>query len=674
MPFILLAIIAAIIGAATIVENSMGTPFVLDNIYGAWWMKCLWAVMSTSAVWVIIKRKLWHRLSVFLLHISFLVILAGAMLTSFLREKGLIHLRTGDSVSAFMTKEKRIVYMPFQVRLDTFSIDYYPGTETPSNYISNVTCLTPDGTVITTGRISMNNILRHNGYRLYQTSFDEDLQGSWLTVNHDPWGIAVTYTGYILLAISTILILFLRGGKLRKLLKHPLLRKSALMAMLTIVTPTALATGTEECPLPAIRLEEADKHRSAQIIYNDRIAPFNTLAIDFVTKLYGKSSFRGLSPEQVIISWQLHPNDWSKAKIIRIKSGQLRSILNMETDHASINDLFNSEGQYILSDLYKKEAGTHSKLEKAIIETDEKVAIIQMLTNGTLIKPVPHDTEPLSSMRIDAELLYNSIPFSKILFMANLTMGFILMFFTLYIKKAVAIVRIISSITLYLSTAFLLSAFLLRWYISQTIPLTNGYETMVFVALATLLIALFLHRHISVIAPFGLIISGFTLLVSHLAQMNPQITPLMPVLQSPLLSSHVALIMLSYSLFAFMALNGAASLALMRKPSGQEQAQRLTIISRIMLYPATLLLGIGIFIGAVWANVSWGSYWNWDPKEVWALVTMIVYAIAFHDTSIPWLRSDRAFNTYILLASLTVLMTYFGVNYLLGGMHSYANT
>ena len=141
-----------------------------------------------------------------------------------------------------------------------------------------------------------------------------------------------------------------------------------------------------------------------------------------------------------------------------------------------------------------------------IIDTDEKVAIIQMLINGTLIKPVPHGAQPLSSMHINAELLYNSIPFSKILFMANLTMGFILMFFTLYIKKAVAIVRIISSITLYLSTAFLLSAFLLRWYISQTIPLTNGYETMVFVALATLLIALFLHRRISIIAPTGAVV------------------------------------------------------------------------------------------------------------------------------------------------------------------------
>ena len=184
-------------------------------------MKCLWAVMTAFSAWFIIKCKLWQRLSVFLLHISFLVILTGAMLTSFLGGKGLMHLRTGIPVSGFITKERSIADMPFQVRLDTFSIKHYPGTEAPSDYVSCVTCLTLDGTAITKGRISMNNILRHNGYRLSQTSFDEDGQGSWLTVNHDPCGIAVTYTGYILLAISTILILFLRGGKLRKLLQHP---------------------------------------------------------------------------------------------------------------------------------------------------------------------------------------------------------------------------------------------------------------------------------------------------------------------------------------------------------------------------------------------------------------------------------------------------------------------
>ena len=100
---------------------------------------------------------------------------------------------------------------------------------------------------------------------------------------------------------------------------------------------------------------------------------------------------------------------------------------------------------------------------------------------------------------------------------------------------------------------------------------------------------------------------------------------------------------------------------------------QLTLLSRLLLYPATSLLGIGIILGAVWANVSWGSYWSWDPKEVWALVAFIVYGIAFHTRSLPWLQRPRTFHIYMVLAFAVVLMTYFGVNYLLGGMHSYAN-
>ena len=111
-----------------------------------------------------------------------------------------------------------------------------------------------------------------------------------------------------------------------------------------------------------------------------------------------------------------------------------------------------------------------------------------------------------------------------------------------------------------------------------------------------------------------------------------------------------------------------------KKNDAQMQAslETITVLSRLMLYPAVLLLAIGIFLGAVWANVSWGTYWSWDPKEVWALVTMIVYGIAFHRNSLPWLRRPLAFHLYLFFAFLTVLMTYFGVNYLLGGMHSYA--
>ena len=136
------------------------------------------------------------------------------------------------------------------------------------------------------------------------------------------------------------------------------------------------------------------------------------------------------------------------------------------------------------------------------------------------------------------------------------------------------------------------------------------------------------------------LLSGFALLVSYLGQMNPQITPLMPVLVSPWLSIHVSLIMMSYALLAFIMLNGILALCLRKKETenhitgGDERednrVEQLTLLSRLLLYPATFFLGAGIFLGAVWANVSWGRYWAWDPKEVWALITFLVYGVAFH--------------------------------------------
>jgi ABC-type transport system involved in cytochrome c biogenesis permease subunit len=171
--------------------------------------------------------------------------------------------------------------------------------------------------------------------------------------------------------------------------------------------------------------------------------------------------------------------------------------------------------------------------------------------------------------------------------------------------------------------------------------------------------------------PFGLLLAGFTLLVSHLSMMNPQITNLMPVLSSPLLTSHVSIIMTAYALLAFMMLNGIYALILLARGKRRE-ADTLTLLSRLMLYPAVFFLAAGIFLGALWANVSWGRYWSWDPKEVWALITLLIYAVAFHQQSIPALRRPAVFHAYLVAAFLAVLMTYFGVNYFLGGMHSYA--
>lgn len=131
--------------------------------------------------------------------------------------------------------------------------------------------------------------------------------------------------------------------------------------------------------------------------------------------------------------------------------------------------------------------------------------------------------------------------------------------------------------------------------------------------------------------------------------------------------------MLSYSLLAFIMLNGMTAVVLYHtRTDRNEQIIRLQVISHLILYPAVFLLATGIFIGAIWANVSWGRYWGWDPKEVWALITLLVYATALHPFSLPYFQRPMFFHWFTIIAFLSVLITYFGVNFIMGGMHSYA--
>jgi len=155
--------------------------------------------------------------------------------------------------------------------------------------------------------------------------------------------------------------------------------------------------------------------------------------------------------------------------------------------------------------------------------------------------------------------------------------------------------------------------------------------------------------------------------MASMAGANPRISHVMPVLQSPLLSIHVLSMMLSYTLLGMVALNGIMGVIVPK-----EASLRLKDVSLVVLYPAVFLLVFGTFIGAVWANISWGNYWGWDPKETWALITFMVYSFALHGTILRPFRNPRFFHWFCIFAFLCVLVTYFGVNLLLGGMHSYS--
>lgn len=655
----------AVLAVATWVEYSQGTAFVCKYIYHNPTFCIGWGLLVLSALGVMYKQKMWRRFPMFLLHLSLVVILVGA-LTSFLSsQKGTAHLRMNESVTQFMEQETRLLKdLPFTLQLDTFYINYYPGTDAPSDYVSRVSCIHSENEASLQTEISMNKVLDFQGYRFYQSSFDEDWKGSWLSVNYDPWGTGITYVGYLMLAVSMLAVLFQRRGTFRKLLDHPLLKPGSVCLLLLLVS-VELHASTKK--LSIISEAESDSLATTQVIYHDRVVPFNTLARDFVKKLSGKDSFSGLSAEQIVGSWMKHPEEWKYVPIIKVKSQELRRRLGVEgSSYVRIVDLFEGE-HYRLRELWHPDTsktGKPSSLEKAILETDEKVALVLMLCQGTLVRPLPTDgsVEPLSDVAVQAELIYNRIPFSKILFMFNLTLGFLSFGWLLARGKWGNGWQV----ALLVSLLFHAVGYVLRWYIGGRIPLSNGYETMQFLALCVLVVAYLLRRRFPFVVSFGFLLSGFTLLVAYLGQLNPQITPLVPVLVSPWLSTHVSCIMIAYALLAFMWLNAVLGICVGR------ESERLMLFSRLLLYPAVFFLGIGIFIGAVWANVSWGRYWAWDPKEVWALITFMVYTLPFHAESLSCFRRPRFFHFYMLFAFGTVLMTYFGVNYLLGGMHSYA--
>lgn len=283
--------------------------------------------------------------------------------------------------------------------------------------------------------------------------------------------------------------------------------------------------------------------------------------------------------------------------------------------------------------------------------------------------------------RLEAERTYNSLSVNKPLSMAMATIG-LLSFGALIWGWArgsweTRAARIGTQVLVGLLAAawvYVAGMFVLRWVVCGHVPLSNGFETMHFMALCVVSLALVMERRFVLALPFGFLLAGLSLLVSAFGESNPQITNLMPVLQSPLLSLHVCLVMVSYTLLALCTLCGAAALVMSRVggPGAGAKLDMLAALCRAVLYPAVATLAAGIFVGAIWANQSWGRYWGWDPKEVWALITLMVYVIPLHRSLVPSLGKAKNLSLFLVWAFLCVIITYFGVNFLLGGMHGYA--
>ncbi|MDX9929752.1 MAG: c-type cytochrome biogenesis protein CcsB [Bacteroidales bacterium] len=281
-----------------------------------------------------------------------------------------------------------------------------------------------------------------------------------------------------------------------------------------------------------------------------------------------------------------------------------------------------------------------------------------------------------------AEILYYRLKIFERLFPFYLALGIVLLIILLagVITGRVRYRLLPSIIAILLAAGFFIhtTGLGLRWYVSGHSPMSNGYESMIFISWVALLAGFIFRRRSWFALSATAVLSGLTLLVAHMSFMDPEITALVPVLQSYWLTLHVSVITGSYGFLGLGALLGLISLLLItladKNNLGRISAtiDELTIINYRSLTLGLYLLTIGTFLGAIWANESWGRYWGWDPKETWSLITIIVYSFILHSRNIPGMKDIYTFNTMSLFGIASVLMTYFGVNYYLSGLHSYA--
>lgn len=677
----------------------------------------------------------------------------------------------------------KVLELPFQIKLNDFIAERYPGTENSySSFASEVTVLDKE-----TGdydyRIFMNNILDHGGYRFFQASFDPDEKGTVLSVNHDFWGTWITYIGYFMLYIGLMAIMFdknTRFGDLNKMLKKVKNQKAKLLTILVMCLSltTVAQTHTPEDNHTMARptkvqidsvlranitpKEHADKfgHLVVQD-YSGRMMPMNTFGSEMLRKLSKSDTYEDFDANQVVLSIHESPLLWYNVPIIYLKpqkADSIRKIIGVSEDqkHVALVDFFTEEGNYKLAPYIEEayKAQIPSGFQKEFKETDQRVNLLYDVIEGRGLKifPVPDsdnnkwispvefrtegyrdvikdslygnfinsgfsaylfklneakrtsnfaDAEKLleafkktqhqegsevmlSDKKVHAEIMYNKYDIFKRLFswyMYAGTLMFILLIVQIFNTKLKWLNVSVNVFKWIIVGLFLVhtAGLIARWYISGHAPWSDAYESMIYVAWATMFFGLGFGRKSDLTIAATAFVTSIILMIAHWNWMDPAIANLQPVLDSYWLMIHVAVIVMSYGPFTLGMILGIICLFLMifttktNKDRMLLNIKELTIINEMALTVGLILLTIGNFLGGMWANESWGRYWGWDPKETWALISIIVYAFVIHMRLIPGLRGTYGFNLMSIIAFASILMTYFGVNFYLAGLHSYAS-
>ncbi|MGZ0016868.1 cytochrome c biogenesis protein CcsA [Yeosuana sp. AK3] len=647
------------------------------------------------------------------------------------------------------------IYLPFYIKLNKFILDKYPGTESASSYASEVVLIDDINHINMDFRIFMNNILNYGGFRFFQSSFDKDEKGTYLSVNHDFWGTNVSYLGYILLTLGMIWTLFNKNTRFYQVIqKIKKLRASnatfiLIFGFFFISSFVQSQNKISHLTHASVSTEHAESFSKLVVQdYKGRMKPVHTLSRELMRKIYRKESYKGLNADQILLSIWVNNQDWYSEKIIKLgKHQKLLDAIGVRGSYASYKDFFDTSGAYKLReevrrvyDLIPKDRGVY---EKELLKVDERLNILNMMFSGGILKIIPvtndenntwisnhshangHDSQLASnffnaytlslkngietknyaeanrllaelknyqltnggaimpsSARIKAEIFLNKLNVFNRLAMVYFLLGIAFLFFLFLsvFKPRIKLKMVYKVLFILVLTGFALHTLGLglRWYISGRAPWSNGYESMIYIAWTTTLAGIIFTRKSFGGLAATMVLAATILLVSMLSFLDPEITPLVPVLKSYWLTIHVSLEAGSYGFLMLGAIIGLINLILMifttntNKERVKSIITEMSYISELTLTGGLIMVSVGTYLGGVWANESWGRYWGWDAKETWALVTILVYAFILHMRIIPKLTGLFIYNVSTIFGLATVIMTYYGVNYYLSGLHSYA--
>jgi ABC-type transport system involved in cytochrome c biogenesis permease subunit len=710
----LLVLLAIVLSCGTILESLRGTAAARAIYYAPWFfaLQGLFALNVTAALWARWPLSRW-RVGFLITHTSMLLILAGAAVTAWKGVDGQLGLWEGESSNQFLRLvdgQESAISMPFAVRLDDFQMDVYPGTQRASMYRSRITVL--DGEREIPAVIEMNRPFAHGGYRFFQSSyqFREGRAMSVLSVARDP-GQDIVFWGYYLLVGGMLVVMVTRIFQHRavaRLRAAPAGAPAAglrIMALVAVLGAAAVggppAAGAATLPpadaLPALR--------RLPVQYDGREMPFDTQARDAVLQVTGQRRWKGMDPVAMAMGWSLDPEGWMREPIVKIDPLIATTVgLPANTRHTSYEQLVSSQRLLALMGPALERASHRHDPEpgdKDLLEFNERLTVLHVFLNGEAIRTIPGENRvdpwrppPFANVletwtqmeaqarsgapafyptpaAIQRELLYNAVDFPRIawwlLLPAAVAAGMTL-------ERNRWRLRWLVAAGMVLGFAVMTWGIATRWQVGGRIPASNMYESLLFLGWGVGLfgvISLFVRNRMLVYNAAAM--SALVMLLLDRLPIDPFIRPMAPVLANTAwLAIHVPIIMVAYSTFAIATFLGHLVLgARLFVPRRAELATKWNSLLYWYLLVGSILLIAGILTGSIWAASSWGRYWGWDSKEVWSLVAFLAYMAILHA------RSDGQIGPFgvaawSIVAFWAILMTYVGVNYVLGsGLHAY---